>query len=102
MASKERRRVWQDELDQRKLEAGCQWPECENTIDIPAQLEFAHIDTEGKEFTISTFLNYSSRIPANRERLEAEIAKCRVLCLLHHRLETIQGHHLAVRRNKAA
>lgn len=97
---RDRRRIWQEEIDQRKLEAGCQWPGCENIIEIPAQLEFAHLDQESKEFNISRFLSYSPHVPGNRERLEAEISKCRVLCLMHHRLETIRGEHVRLRRNK--
>lgn len=102
MASLERRRIWQDEIDQRKLKAGCQWPGCKNVIEIPAQLEFAHVCPDDKEFDISQLLNYSPEVPGNRERLEAEIAKCKVLCLLHHRLETVQGRHYRYRRNKPA
>lgn len=72
------------------METGCQWSEgCENVIEIPAQLEFAHLDHTDKEFNISTFVGaYSPHVAANRKRLEAEIAKCKILCLLHHRLET--------------
>ena len=97
-----RRSVWQQEIDRRKLEAGCQWPDCINVIEIPSQLEFAHLEQEDKKFNVSRMLERSPYVPENRELLEAEIAKCKVLCLMHHRLETIQGNHLAVRRNKAA
>jgi hypothetical protein len=95
-----RRNVWYEEINKLKLGLGCQYPDCRNIIDIPAQLEFAHISQEDKEFDIGVFLNYSPYVSANRERLEAEIAKCRVLCIMHHRLETVQGGHSAVRRNK--
>jgi hypothetical protein len=97
-----RRAVWQQEIDKRKMGLGCQWPDCKNIIDIPAQLEFAHLSQEDKDFNISRFLNRSPHVKENRERLEAEIAKCKLLCLLHHRLETMQEGHLSWRRNKAA
>jgi hypothetical protein len=96
-----RRAVWQQEIDKRKMGLGCQWPGCHNIIDIPAQLEFAHLSPEDKEFEIGELMHRSPYIPGNRDLLEAEIAKCRVLCLLHHRLETIQENHAALpRRNK--
>lgn len=97
-----RREVWQQEIDKRKMGLGCQWPDCRNIIEIPAQLDFAHFSQENKDFNISTFLHRSPHVPANRELLEAEIAKCKILCLMHHRLETIQEGHLSWRRNKAA
>jgi hypothetical protein len=100
-ASRRRARteVWQREVDRRKLELGCQWPRCANAIDIPAQLEFAHLLQDDKEFDVSTFISkHSPNVPENWERLEAEIAKCQVLCLLHHRLETIREGHSGYRR----
>jgi hypothetical protein len=94
-----RGRIWQQEIDRRKLETGCQWPGCSNMIDIPAQLEFAHLSQGDKNFDISTFVSrYSPHVPENWKLLEAEVAKCQVLCLLHHRLETIIEGHSGYRR----
>jgi hypothetical protein len=93
-----RNRMWQQEIDRRKLETGCQWPGCINVIEVPSQLEFAHISQEDKEHNISDLMRYSPNDPANWEKLEAEIAKCRLLCLMHHRLETAQQGHWAWRR----
>lgn len=95
----ERRKVWQAELDAIKMATGCQWPGgCTNEITIPQQLEFAHLSQEDKEFKISAFTRHSPYIPANQERMKAEIAKCQVLCLLHHRIETVAGGHAGYRR----
>ena len=93
-----RRAIWQEEINRRKLETGCQWPGCQNVIEIPEQLDFAHMSQEEKEFSIGDFMNRSPHVEANRVRLEAEIAKCQVLCLLHHRIETIAQSHLSYRR----
>lgn len=92
-----KREGWQW-VEQLKLDTGCQWPGCQNVIETPEQLEFAHLDQEDKEFNISDFLKYSPHVQGNRQRLEDEIAKCKVLCLLHHRLETVQQKHAAWRR----
>lgn len=92
--------IWQAEIDELKMNTGCQWPGgCENVIDIPSQLEFAHLDHLEKEFNISRFLGSRSPFVAeNRERLEAEIAKCKILCLLHHRFETAASKVWSYRR----
>lgn len=98
-----RRLLWKEEVDKRKMETGCQWPGCQNVIEIPEQLDFAHLSQEDKEFSIGDFMNRSPRVEDNRARLEAEIAKCQVLCLLHHRMETVAQNHFGYRRgNKAA
>lgn len=97
-----RRFLWKEEIDMRKMEIGCQWPDCRNIIEIPEQLDFAHLSPEDKEFSIGTFMNRSPHVEDNRVRLEAEIAKCQVLCLLHHRVETIARNHFGYRRGNKA
>jgi hypothetical protein len=98
-----RRRLWKEEIDRRKMETGCQWPGCRNVIEIPEQLDFAHVSQDDKAFNIGDFMNRSPHVEENWARLEAEIAKCQILCLLHHRVETIAQNHMSYRRgNKPA
>lgn len=92
--------MWYAELDEIKLSTGCQWAGgCTNEITIPQQLEFAHLDQAGKEFSISNFIHFSPHVEANQEKMRAEIAKCQVLCLLHHRIESVAGKHYGYRRS---
>jgi len=62
-----------------KLKKGCE--RC-GYKEHPCALDFAHKDPELKEFTVSKILT------RNFKKIEAEIAKCRVLCSNCHRLET--------------
>lgn len=97
-----RRSLWQVEVDKLKMETGCEWPDgCSNQITIPAQLEFAHLSQEDKKFAVSKILERSPHKPENRKRLEEEMARCQILCLLHHRVETIAGNHNAYRRGSS-
>lgn len=50
----------------------------------PVCLEFDHIDPNQKLYCVSTFSRHARKV----SKLEAEIAKCRVLCANCHRRET--------------
>lgn len=96
---RERAAVWYAEINALKLEAGCEWSGgCNNVITIPEQLEFAHTSQENKVDSISRLARLSPYVQANRDKMKAEIEKCQVLCLLHHRIETVAGSHYSYRR----
>ena len=61
-----RRAIWQEEINRRKLETGCQWPGCQNVIEIPEQLDFAHLSQDDKEFNIGDFMNRSPHVEIGR------------------------------------
>src|ERR1700722_17381547 len=51
-------------------------------------LDFVHLPEYKKSFTISQFVRDSGHLPNARQLLEAEVAKCRVLCACCHRTVT--------------
>lgn len=73
-AHRVRIRAW---LAEKKEERGCR--RC--GITDPRVLDFHHLDPATKAFSIGTAKGHS------REALEAEIAKCEVLCSNCHRIE---------------
>lgn len=88
------------EINRLKMETGCQWAGgCPYTVLIPECLEFAHLSQDDKHLDIAVFISgYSPHNPANRVKLAREIARCRILCLFHHRFETVSEGHSGYRR----
>ena len=70
-------------LDEIKLKTGC--IKC-GYKEHPVALDFDHIDSATKEFTIGTA--YTS---VSLKRLYKEIEKCQVLCANCHRIKTLQS-----------
>lgn len=76
-------------VDAIKLAVGCK--ECGYNAH-PSALEFNHIDPSTKLYTISQAMKRPW------SDIEAEIAKCEVLCANCHRIHTVTNKHHAVRR----
>ncbi len=76
---KERAQAIRDKVAKIKLEKGC---EVCGYNEHHAALDFDHIDPSTKSFGLA---NCSSR---KWEKIEAEIAKCRVVCANCHRVHT--------------
>ena len=89
-ASSKRRQILQKYIQKIKVECGCE--ECGYTnAQYPQTVDFDHIDPSEKNICISRLVQTSTSI----EEIDAEIAKCRVLCANCHRKHTIkqQGHY---------
>jgi hypothetical protein len=87
-ASKRLRDERRSKLNSIKLSAGCK--DC-GFNSHPAALEFNHRDPLTKDFTISQSMHRSW------SSLEAEIAKCDVLCSNCHHIHSYNNKHHAVR-----
>jgi len=61
---------------------GCSWDGCD--IDNPVMIEFDHLDGSDKSGEIANMFRRGCSI----KKIEAEAAKCRLLCANHHRLRT--------------
>lgn len=59
---------------------------CECGEDNPVLLEFAHLNGKEKSFSLCVAVKNGYSI----ERIKREIAKCRILCVRCHRLETAE------------
>jgi hypothetical protein len=55
-------------------------------VNDPDMLVFDHLDPQEKHDHVSTLAHSSCSL----KRLQAEVAKCRVLCANHHQKHTIQ------------
>jgi hypothetical protein len=82
-----------------KMSKGCEWEGgCEYKITNHRQLELDHIDPTLKLAAVSTMLQRTKKYPW--EIVEQDIAKCRVLCKMHHAISTTttrkRGHLVAV------
>jgi len=64
----------QDAKERACADCGVQYP--------PRVMDLHHRDPEAKEFAVSQFYKHTT----NRDRVEAEIDKCDVLCANCHRL----------------
>jgi hypothetical protein len=62
----------------------CEWEGC--TVNDPDMLVFDHLDPREKLDHVSTLAGSSCGL----KTLQAEVAKCRVLCANHHQKHTIQ------------
>lgn len=71
---------------QQKMATGCEWPECEFVITLPAQLHHDHIDPATKKVDVGHMYNMKGFTP---EFGNAEVAKCKVLCGNHHAVRTM-------------
>lgn len=80
--------VHRAKLDEIKLAQGCR--ECGYNAH-PAALDFNHLDRGTKLF------NIGQRKNASWDSLEAEIAKCEVLCANCHRIHSFENKHNAPR-----
>lgn len=82
-----------------KMSKGCEWEGgCEYKITNHRQLELDHINPTLKFAAVSTMLQQTKKYPW--EIVEQEIAKCRVLCKMHHAIAPTttrkRGHLVAV------
>jgi hypothetical protein len=62
----------------------CEWEGC--TVADPDMLVFDHLNPEDKRIEVSKMVQCSFGLKA----IQAEVAKCRVLCANHHQKHTIQ------------
>ena len=76
-------------VNARKLEIGA-CAECETKVTSEAchVFAFAHIDAATKLKSVSQLCNTRASLPSTRSALEAEMAKCRLLCAVCHSKET--------------
>ena len=62
----------------------CEWEDC--TVDDPDMLVLDHLNPSEKRGHVSTIVHGSFSL----KTVQAEVAKCRVLCANHHQKHTIQ------------
>jgi hypothetical protein len=62
----------------------CEWEGC--GINDPDMLVLDHLDPKQKRFEVSRMVQQSFGL----QTIQAEVAKCRVLCANHHQKHTIQ------------
>lgn len=86
----QRRRRLKDEFNQHMLDLGIKCEKC--GFDHPAALDFHHLDPTQKKNTIST-LKWAG---VSQSTLDAEIAKCIVLCSNCHRIEHYENKNCSV------
>ncbi len=80
-AAAHRNRIWLHEYLKTKK---CEWTGCE--ISDPDMLVLDHLNPSEKRGEVSKLIQHSYGL----ETIQAEIAKCRVLCANHHQKHTIQ------------
>jgi hypothetical protein len=97
--SRERARQNNEWIDALKLERGCEWVLPDGSVcgyrEYAVALDFDHRDPTEKAFQISRARLSPS---VSRAAVEAEIAKCDVLCANHHRVRTVADGHTQFRR----
>ena len=80
-ANTHRNRLWLYEFLKNKR---CEWEGC--AIDDPDMLVLDHLNPSEKRLEVSRMVGCSYSLKA----VQAEVAKCRVLCANHHQKHTIQ------------
>ena len=86
-ATKRWRKANKDRVDAIKLERGCEWPGGCNVAYPEVFAEILEFDHTGDDKVASIGNLRNGRWSA----IEAEIAKCRVLCVYHHKVATHKG-----------
>lgn len=83
------KRIARERIGAIKVARGCENPECPIPSDIlgyPEDFDFDHIDQATKSDSVSRMAGIGRAWSV----IEAEIAKCRVLCVVCHRRHTVK------------